>query len=82
MNPDGTFKVPGTLRASWTYAQKMRAAMTSKFAEIPAVGKTPWHYDDVAKKMKGNPSISTQVSSYMLSLHKRKVRDSPFFFYP
>lgn len=52
---------------------KMRAAMTYAFGRIHQLGNMPWHNNQVTNQMEGNPSISSIVSTYMLSLRRRKV---------
>lgn len=51
----------------------MRAAMTYAFGRLHGLGPTPWHSSEDGAGTEGNPSVSTQVSSYMLSLRRRKV---------
>ena len=51
----------------------MRSALTYRFAMVPTRGKVHWH-QDATGIWKGNPSLSFQVSHYMLSLKRRKVR--------
>ncbi|KAF8135303.1 hypothetical protein K438DRAFT_1472381, partial [Mycena galopus ATCC 62051] len=53
------------------HAQKMRAAMTYAFGRIHRLGSTPWQEEPVPS---GNPSVSEIVSSYMVSLRRRKVQ--------
>jgi hypothetical protein len=59
-------------RSSYSHAMKMRAAMTYGFGRLNSRGTRPWHITD-AGKWEGNPSISDQVSRYMVSLRRRKV---------
>lgn len=54
----------------------MRASMTYLFGRILGLGSRPWQRSEVTGKMTGNPSISEQVSSYMMSLRTRKVQTS------
>jgi hypothetical protein len=70
--PDGSEKPPNVTRASYSYAQKMRAALTYGFGRIGKCGNTPWFLSDKGE-WRGNPSISEKVSNYMVSLRKRKV---------
>lgn len=70
---NGSKKSPNQQRASFGHAQKMRAAMTYAFGRIYGLGNLQWHKDAVSGSMVGNPSVSDTVSSYMLSLHRRKV---------
>ena len=58
---------------TYSHAQKMRAAMTYVFGRLHGLGDMPWHQSEVTNKMLGNPSVSTQVSSYMCMLHCYKV---------
>jgi hypothetical protein len=55
-------------------AQKMRAAMTYMFGRIHGLGTLPWQESEVTGKMKGNPSVCEIVSTYMVSLRRRKVQ--------
>lgn len=50
----------------------MRASMTYAFGRLHGLGSLPWNKTD-AGKMRGNPSVSEAVSSYMVSLRRRKV---------
>ena len=52
----------------------MRAAMTYAFGRLHGLGTLPWHQSEVTGAMVGNPSVSDTVSSYMVSLRRRKVR--------
>jgi len=52
----------------------MRAAMTYAFGRLYGCGNRSWQMDEFRGVMVGNPSISTEVSDYMLALHRRKVR--------
>ncbi|KAF8135307.1 hypothetical protein K438DRAFT_763706 [Mycena galopus ATCC 62051] len=56
---------------TYAHAQKMRAAMTYAFGRIHRLGSTPWQEEPVPS---GNPSVSEIVSSYMVSLRRRKVQ--------
>lgn len=51
----------------------MRAAMSYAFSRIYRLGNAAWHVD-ANGNMGGNPSVSEQVASYMVSLRRRKVR--------
>ncbi|KAL1717319.1 DNA breaking-rejoining enzyme [Schizophyllum commune] len=73
-------KLDGSVRSasdpapySYSHAMKMRAAMTYIFGHLFGAGVVPWHENE-AGIMVGNPSISTVVSRYMVSLRKRKTR--------
>ncbi|KAJ7459532.1 hypothetical protein B0H11DRAFT_1696019, partial [Mycena galericulata] len=59
-------------RQSYSYALKMRAAMTHAFGHNHGLGKTKWHKADNGK-WKGNPSVSDTVSGYLVNLHRTKV---------
>ncbi|KAH7875495.1 uncharacterized protein C8R40DRAFT_1044886, partial [Lentinula edodes] len=66
-------------RSTYTHAQKMRAAATFGFGKIHGLGMQAWHQSEVSGKMLGNPSVSETVSTYMLSLRRRKTQkgDTP-----
>ncbi|KAF8706311.1 hypothetical protein AX14_013801 [Amanita brunnescens Koide BX004] len=68
---DGTPKDPGEYRRSYTWAMKMRSAMTYGFGRLYERGRTHWTSTD-GINWTGNPSISTIVSRYMVALRKRK----------
>ena len=74
INVDGSSKAPSTIRNTYAHAQKMRAAMTYAFGRLHGLGTLPWHQSEVTGTMVGNPSVSDTVSSYMVSLRRRKVR--------
>ncbi|KDR69544.1 hypothetical protein GALMADRAFT_49901, partial [Galerina marginata CBS 339.88] len=64
-------------RGSWSHAQKMRASMTYVFGRIYGIGSQHWQrvtLSDGNVRLEGNPSISDRVATYMLDLHRRKVR--------
>jgi hypothetical protein len=71
---DGTLRLASETCSSYSHAQKMRAAMTYVFGRIHGLGNLPWHKDKGSDEFSGNPSVSEAVSSYMVSLHRRKVR--------
>lgn len=48
--------------------------MTHTFGRVYGLGSTPWYKDEAAGCMRGNPSVSSKVSSYMLGLRNRKAR--------
>lgn len=73
VNLNGTDKDVNQERSTYAHAQKMRAAMTYVFGRIHGLGTLPWHKQDFTGKMVGNPSVSVAVSSYMVSLRRRKV---------
>ncbi|KAJ7716669.1 DNA breaking-rejoining enzyme [Mycena maculata] len=56
---------------TYAHAQKMRAAMTYAFGRLHQLGSVPWQ--DFPHPA-GNPSVSEIVSSYMVSLRRRKVQ--------
>lgn len=59
---------------TYAHAQKMRAAMTYAFGRIQRLGSVPWQESHIpGRTMMGNPSVSEIVSSYMVSLRRRKV---------
>ncbi|KAK7006123.1 hypothetical protein R3P38DRAFT_2555618 [Favolaschia claudopus] len=61
------------IRQSYSYAQKMRAAMTHAFGHNHGLGKAKWHKDDRGI-WKGNPSVSDTVSGYLVNLRRTKTR--------
>lgn len=71
---NGQLKPQFEERASYGYAQKMRAAATYLYARLLQLGSVPWHKSELTGNMVGNPSISEVVSTYMLSLRRRKVQ--------
>jgi hypothetical protein len=71
---DGKTKDSSIPRDSYSHAQKMRAAATYGFGRLNGLGSLPWQKSEVSGKMVGNPSISEDVSRYMISLRKKKVR--------
>jgi hypothetical protein len=50
--------------------------MTYAFGRIHGLGSLPWHESESTGRMVGNPSVSNTVSSYMISLRRRKVGSS------
>src|SRR6202035_2773174 len=70
---DGSKRPVSEERGTYSHAQKMRAAMTYAFGRLHGLGSLPWHESESLGKMVGNPSMSTAVSSYMISLRRRKV---------
>lgn len=74
VNLDGKPKGVKVERQSYMYAQKMRAAATYGFGRIHHLGNAPWRQSEVTGKWVGNPSVSETVSTYMVSLRRRKVR--------
>ncbi|KAF7357671.1 hypothetical protein MSAN_01363700 [Mycena sanguinolenta] len=71
---DGKPKDPSIPRDSYSHAQKMRASATYGFGRLNGLGSLPWQKSEVSGRMLGNPSISEDVSRYMVSLRKKKVR--------
>lgn len=69
---DGTRKPSSQVRSSYSHAMKMRAAMTYGFGQQKSRGTLPWHITE-GGQWRGNPSVSAQVSRYMVSLRRRKV---------
>ena len=72
VNLDGSDKDVNQEQSTYAHAQKMWASMTYVFGRIYGLGTLPWHKDS-SGKMVGNPSVSVAVSSYMVSLRRRKV---------
>ena len=67
---------PKDISIHWvTYdtAQKMRAAISHKFARDYKLGTRDWLEHPLTCKYHGNPSLSVVVSQYMISLRRRKV---------
>ncbi|KAG2358107.1 hypothetical protein BDR07DRAFT_1418586 [Suillus spraguei] len=72
---DGTNKLSTDERGSYSYAQKMRAAVTYAFGRLQGLGNLLWHESELhSGQMLGNPSVSVEVSSYMCSLWHCKVQ--------
>ncbi|KAI0681806.1 hypothetical protein C8T65DRAFT_598035, partial [Cerioporus squamosus] len=60
---------------TYNTAQKMRAAITHKYGRDFGLGTQTWTEDPLFPgSFRGNPSLSTIVSQYMISLRRRKVR--------
>ena len=72
VNLDGSKRPSTDVRATYGHAQKMRASMTYAFGRIHGLGSMHWQHS--ADGMIGNPSVSEEVSRYMLSLRQRKVQ--------
>jgi hypothetical protein len=70
---DKTPRDPSKPANSYTWAQKMRSAMTYTYGYECGIGSLPFHFDSTTKKWVGNPSLSTVVSTYMIALKRRKV---------
>lgn len=62
---------------SYSDAQKKRASLTYMFGRCAGCGNDRWRADDTTGQMRGNPSCSFVLSSYMLSLRRRKVTIIP-----
>ncbi|KAJ3760308.1 DNA breaking-rejoining enzyme [Lentinula raphanica] len=73
LNLDSTVKDSNIERATFTHAQKMRAAATFGFGRIHGLGMQVWHRSEITGKWMGNPSVSETLSCYMLSLRRRKT---------
>jgi hypothetical protein len=73
VNLDGSLKPLGQERSSYSHAQKMRASMTYAFGRVLKLGALSWHQSEGTGRWIGNPSVSDVVSTYMLSLRRRKV---------
>ncbi|KAJ3970452.1 DNA breaking-rejoining enzyme [Lentinula raphanica] len=71
---DGKNIAPNIERSTYGHAQKMRAAATYGFGRLHGLGMQAWHQSEISGKMLGNPSVSETVSTYMVSLRRRKVR--------
>ncbi|KAH7874854.1 uncharacterized protein C8R40DRAFT_1046199, partial [Lentinula edodes] len=70
---DGTEKDKSKERSTFTHAQKMQAAATFGFGRIHGLGMLAWRRSEYTGKMLGNPSVSETLTSYMLSLRRRKT---------
>ena len=53
----------------------MRASMTYVFGRLLKLGSLAFHYNEASASWIGNPSVSEAVSTYMLSLRRRKVNE-------
>jgi hypothetical protein len=62
---------------SYTWAQKMRSAITYTYGYEHGLGNLPFHLDPATQKWVGNPSISNVISNYMIALKRRKVCGAP-----
>ena len=51
----------------------MRTSMTHVFGRDLGLGSEKWHKNEQTGRMAGNPSVSVQLASYMVSLRNRKV---------
>jgi hypothetical protein len=70
---DGSKRPVSEERGTYSHAQKMRAAMTYAFGRLHGLGSLSWHKNEMTEGMMGNPSVSNEVSSFMVSLRRRKV---------
>ena len=66
--------------ASFSYALKMRAAVSYHYAQQAGRGSQKWHQDG-QRIWVGNPALSHEVSRYMISLQRRKVNNPPNSFF-
>ncbi|KAF8958230.1 hypothetical protein BDZ97DRAFT_1668802, partial [Flammula alnicola] len=71
ITPDGRRKGVTEHRCTFANAMKMRSSASYGFGRIYSRGNAPWRLKD-GINYEGNPSISTEVSRYMLALKKRK----------
>lgn len=74
---DGTPKPKDVTRGSYSHAEKIRAMARYGFKKVLRTGEVPWHQiegsNGLTGQWVGNPAISEIVSTYMVSLHRRKV---------
>ncbi|KIM35214.1 hypothetical protein M413DRAFT_79592 [Hebeloma cylindrosporum] len=70
---DGSDKAPEVVCSTYSHAQKMRASMTHVFGPDLRLGNERWHKSETTGNMTGNPSVSTVLASYMVSLRNRKA---------
>lgn len=66
-------KDPGEHRATYSHAQKMRAALSHKFGRDYGLGENAWQQGMSKGEFIGNPSVSVLVGQYMIGLRRRKV---------
>ncbi|KAJ3551648.1 hypothetical protein NP233_g13041 [Leucocoprinus birnbaumii] len=62
------------VRLSYTHAMKMRAAATYGFGRVHQLGDAAWRHSPISDTWEGNPSLASLVSTYMVSLRRRKVQ--------
>ncbi|KAJ3926810.1 MAG: DNA breaking-rejoining enzyme, partial [Lentinula lateritia] len=74
LNLNNTRKDASIERHTFTHAQKMRAAATFGFGRVHGLGMQAWHRSETTGRMLGNPSVSETLTSYMLSLRRRKTQ--------
>lgn len=74
---DGTSKPKDVQHGSFSHAEKIHAMARYGFKKILRTGEVPWHQiegsNGLTGQWVGNPAISEIVSTYMVSLHWRKV---------
>ncbi|KAI0319559.1 hypothetical protein OF83DRAFT_1054814, partial [Amylostereum chailletii] len=71
----GALKPLDVPRATYAYAQKMRAAISHKFARELGRGAQAWVENPHRKGFYGgNPSLAHSIGQYMISLRRRKTR--------
>ncbi|KZV93497.1 hypothetical protein EXIGLDRAFT_612857 [Exidia glandulosa HHB12029] len=70
---NGQAKPQKVERSTYGHAQKIRAAMTHHFGREPTIGNSWWTLREDGSVF-GNPSLSHLVSTYMVSLRRRKTR--------
>ncbi|KAJ7718039.1 hypothetical protein B0H14DRAFT_3011561 [Mycena olivaceomarginata] len=71
----GKPKDPDIAQVTYSMAQKMRAAMSHKFSRDYELGTQEWQENLlVPGQFYSNPSISTVISQYMISLWRNKIR--------
>lgn len=61
-------------QSSYSHAQKMHASMTYTFGRVCKVGNACWQPSESGTSGTGNPSVSMEVATYMVSLRRRKVQ--------
>ncbi|PBK94775.1 hypothetical protein ARMGADRAFT_926900, partial [Armillaria gallica] len=75
---DGTSKPKDVQRGSFSHAEKIHAMACYGFKKILRTGEVLWHQiegsNGLTGQWVGNPAISEIVSTYMVSLHQRKVQ--------
>ncbi|KIP01683.1 hypothetical protein PHLGIDRAFT_505418 [Phlebiopsis gigantea 11061_1 CR5-6] len=68
-------KALGDEPSTYSHAQKMRAAMTHYFGRELDIGLGAWTESEVNPgRFLGNPSLSTVVGQYMISLRRKKTK--------
>ena len=75
----GKAKGPSVPRATYNAAQKMRAAISHKFGRDFGLHTQSWQESTTQPgKYTGNPSLSSTICHYMISLRRRKVSTCAF----